>query len=75
MMKDPSLLVRASAAISLGMYPTKESLESLIEASEDEYRLVRVRAASGLARFSCRLGWPHRTSKEWTGLWTSTRPP
>jgi tetratricopeptide (TPR) repeat protein len=35
----------------LGLAPTAESLQALIEATADEYRLVRVRAAAGIAAF------------------------
>ena len=45
--KDPSPLVRGAAVQALGLMPTTESLQALIEATGDEYRLVRVRAASG----------------------------
>jgi len=49
--KDPSPLVRAAAVQALGLIPTTESLQALIEATGDEYRLVRVRAAAGIATF------------------------
>jgi tetratricopeptide (TPR) repeat protein len=49
--KDPSPLVRAAAIQVLGLIPTTESLQALIEATGDEYRLVRVRAAAGIAAF------------------------
>ena len=47
--KDPSPLVRAAAAQMLDGYATPESLEALAKAADDEYLLVRVRAASALA--------------------------
>jgi tetratricopeptide (TPR) repeat protein len=50
-MKDPSPLVRAAAAESAALRLTQESQKSLLEATGDEYRLVRVRAASALAAF------------------------
>jgi len=49
--KDPSPLVRAAAVQALGLIPTTESLQALIEATGDEFRLVRVRAAAGIATF------------------------
>ena len=49
--KDPSPLVRGAAVQALAMMPTTESLQALIEATGDEYRLVRVRAAAGIAAF------------------------
>jgi len=49
--KDSSPLVRGAAVQALGMTPTTESLQALIEATADEYRLVRVRAAAGIAAF------------------------
>jgi tetratricopeptide (TPR) repeat protein len=48
---DPSPLVRGAAVQALGLMPTPESLQTLIAATGDEYRLVRVRAAAGLAAF------------------------
>lgn len=44
-LKDPSPLVRASAADTLGKTPTPEALQALLVATADEYRLVRVAAA------------------------------
>jgi tetratricopeptide (TPR) repeat protein len=49
--KDPSPLVRGAAVQALGMIPTTESLQALVAATGDEYRLVRVRAAAGIAGF------------------------
>jgi tetratricopeptide (TPR) repeat protein len=49
--KDPSPLARAAAVQALGLIPTTESLQTLIEATGDEYRLVRIRAAAGIAAF------------------------
>ncbi|UCG31623.1 MAG: tetratricopeptide repeat protein, partial [Phycisphaerales bacterium] len=48
-LENPSPLVRAAAAEALGGYITRESLPALLRATRDEYRLVRVRAASALA--------------------------
>jgi len=49
--KDPSPLVRGAAVQALGLIPTTESLQALIVATGDDYRLVRVRAAAGIAAF------------------------
>ena len=49
--KDSSPLVRGAAVQALGLIPTTESLQALVEATGDEYRLVRVRAAAGIAAF------------------------
>jgi tetratricopeptide (TPR) repeat protein len=49
--KDPSPLVRATAAEALQSVPTNESVRALVEAAGDKYRLVRVRAAASLAGF------------------------
>jgi len=48
-LKDPSPLVRASAASNLASHPTPENVRALASAVEDPVRLVRVRAAMGLA--------------------------
>ncbi len=50
-MKDPSPLVRAAATEAVGLRTTRESLQVLVEAAGDEYRLVRIRAASALAGY------------------------
>ena len=50
--EDPSPLVRASAAESIALMPTAETLQALVAALSDEYRLVRIRSAAVLARFS-----------------------
>jgi len=47
---DPSPLVRSAAADVLGANLTDSSLKALLDATRDEYRLVRVRAAASLAR-------------------------
>jgi len=49
--KDPSPLVRGAAVQALGLIPSAESLQVLVEATADDYRLVRVRAAAGIAAF------------------------
>jgi tetratricopeptide (TPR) repeat protein len=48
-LNDPSPLVRSAAAEGLQSYYTSESVEALLKATRDEYRLVRIRAASSLA--------------------------
>jgi Tfp pilus assembly protein PilF len=48
-MGDPSPLVRASAAESLGDRIDHAALEALISTLRDEFRLVRIRAASAMA--------------------------
>jgi tetratricopeptide (TPR) repeat protein len=48
---DSSPLVRAAAVQALGLVSTTESLQALIGATDDEYRLVRVRAAAAIAAF------------------------
>jgi tetratricopeptide (TPR) repeat protein len=50
-MKDPSPLVRGAAAEALSRRPTQGSLQTLIAATGDDTRLVRVRAAAALAAF------------------------
>jgi len=49
--KDSSPLVRAASADALSLRLTPEGLQALFEATGDEYRLVRTRAAAGLASF------------------------
>ncbi len=49
--KDPSPLVRGATVQALGLMPSTESLQTLIMATADDYRLVRVRAAAALAVF------------------------
>ena len=46
---DSSPLVRGAAAEALGGYLTPETLPALLKAAEDEFRLVRVRAAAAMA--------------------------
>jgi tetratricopeptide (TPR) repeat protein len=48
---DSSPLVRGVAVQALGLIPATESLQALVLATGDEYRLVRVRAAAGIAAF------------------------
>jgi tetratricopeptide (TPR) repeat protein len=47
-LKDPSPLIRSSAAVSLEGYLTPGSVAALLGAVKDRYRLVRVRAAGTL---------------------------
>jgi tetratricopeptide (TPR) repeat protein len=49
--KDPSPLMRSAAATALQNVPTEESFRALVEATGDDYRLVRVRAAASLAGY------------------------
>ena len=51
LLADPSPLVRAGAAESLGDRLTPRTVEALLEAADDEYRLVRVGAAAALAAY------------------------
>ena len=51
MLSDPSPLVRASAAESLNDHLTPRTVKALLNAAQDEYRLVRIRAAAALARY------------------------
>jgi tetratricopeptide (TPR) repeat protein len=48
---DTSPLVRGAAVQALGLIPTTESLQALAQATGDEYKLVRVRAAAGIAAY------------------------
>lgn len=48
---DTSPLVRGSAAAGLADYFAPDALTALLKATADEYRLVRIRAASALAGF------------------------
>jgi len=57
-MQDSSPLVRSSAAESLALIPSREALLSLMKATGDDYRLVRVRAAMVLA------GYPRTSLKK-----------
>ncbi len=50
-MKDPAPLVRAAAAEGIALRPSREGVQALLDATGDEYRLVRVRAAAGLAGY------------------------
>jgi tetratricopeptide (TPR) repeat protein len=49
LMADPSPLVRASVAEALGLRLDQANLAALLKAAGDDYRLVRVRAATALA--------------------------
>jgi len=50
--RDPSPLVRGAAVQALGAIQGTESVQALVEATGDDYRLVRVRAAAGMGAFS-----------------------
>ena len=49
-MADPSPLVRAASAEALSPLAGKSALESLLRATNDDFRLVRIRAAATLAQ-------------------------
>lgn len=49
--RDPSPLVRSAATAVLRDVPTKEAVQALVEATGDDYRLVRVRTAASLAAY------------------------
>lgn len=49
--KDPSPLVRSAVATALQDVRTEEAVHALVEATADDYRLVRVRAAASLAAY------------------------
>jgi len=49
--KNTSPLVRSAAAVALQSVQTKEAVQALVEATGDDYRLVRVRAAAALAGY------------------------
>ena len=51
LLKDPSPLVRSAAATGLGGYLTPDLRDALLEATADEYRIVRIRAAGALAPY------------------------
>lgn len=48
---DPSPLVRSAAVVALQSFPSESSFQALLDATGDEYRLVRVRAAASLAPY------------------------
>jgi tetratricopeptide (TPR) repeat protein len=50
-MKDPSPLVRSAAIEALSLRPSQKAVQAMLDATGDEYRLVRTRAAAGLAGF------------------------
>ena len=50
-MRDPSPLVRGAACQAISLRPTRESVKALLEATGDEYRVVRVHAAAGLVGY------------------------
>ena len=49
MLQDRSPLVRSAAVDALALYPTRGNLQALVKATGDDYGLVRIRAAAGLA--------------------------
>ncbi len=57
-MNDPSPLIRSSAATTLADCRTDAARDALLKATEDEYRVVRIRAASALAAYPRHLLTP-----------------
>jgi tetratricopeptide (TPR) repeat protein len=49
--KDPSPLVRSAACEAIAIRPTREGVMALLDATGDDYRVVRIRAAAGLAGY------------------------
>jgi tetratricopeptide (TPR) repeat protein len=49
--KDPSPLVRSAAIEAFSLRPSREAVQALLDATGDDYRLVRTRAAAGLAGY------------------------
>jgi tetratricopeptide (TPR) repeat protein len=49
--KDPSPLVRAAAVEAISLRRSREGVQALLDATGDDYRLVRTRSAAGLAGF------------------------
>ena len=62
MLNDLSPLVRANAAESLHGHLTSQAVAALVKATQDEYRLVRIRAAASLAGYPQHL-LPTQTRK------------
>jgi len=50
-MKDPSPLVRSAATAGIGLRFSPDAVPALLQASGDEYRVVRIRAAEALAGY------------------------
>ena len=50
-MKDPSPLVRSAASQAISFRPSREGIQALLDATGDAYRVVRIRAAAGLAGY------------------------
>lgn len=53
--KDPSPLVRSAAVEALSVFPSGEAMKALQQAAGDEYRIVRIRAAAGLAGYPAEM--------------------
>jgi len=51
MLNDPSPLVRASVAESMADHFIPQTIKALLKATQDEFRLVRIRAAAALASY------------------------
>jgi len=50
-LEDPSPLVRSAAVTTLGEQLTPDLASALLDATEDDYRIVRIRAAGALAAY------------------------
>ena len=48
-LRDPSPLVRASAAAGLASFPDRAAFDALVDATGDDFRLVRTEAAAALS--------------------------
>lgn len=52
LVKDSSPLVRSAAVTALQNYPSRGAMSAIVEATGDEYRLVRVSAAAAMSGYS-----------------------
>ncbi|UCC75063.1 MAG: tetratricopeptide repeat protein [Gemmatimonadota bacterium] len=60
--EDRSPMVRGSAATALGAYLTPGTATALLAATDDEFRVVRIRAAESLASYPLELVAPEERS-------------
>jgi len=70
-MADPSPLVRGAAAESLGLLPSAEAAEALVEAAGDDFRLVRIKAVAALAGYGPLPAGIELTDRDRTRLGTA----
>ncbi len=49
--KDQSPLVRAAAAEAIALRPSRDGIQALLDATGDDFRLVRIRAVAGLTGY------------------------